>query len=89
VGNLVWVAQAQEARGSPRGALAAYKRAYERAPDDDAILENVARLAGAAGPSAEALRDYQELARRHPTDGRWTKEAERQGGAMFRGAVKY
>ncbi len=87
IGNLLWVAQAQEARGSPRGALAAYKRAYERSPEDDAILENVARLAGTAGLSAEALKDYQELARRHPGDARWKTEVERQRGAVIRGVT--
>jgi len=89
VGNLVWVAQTQEGRGSPRAALAAYKRAAERAPDDDAILENVARLAGAAGLHAEALKDYQELARRHPGERRWTTEAEKQRGAMFGGMGRF
>jgi tetratricopeptide (TPR) repeat protein len=89
VGNLVWVAQAQESRGSPRAALAVYKRAAERAPDDDAILENVARLAGATGLHAEALKDYQELARRHPGERRWTTEAEGQRGAMFGGVGRF
>jgi hypothetical protein len=39
--------------------------------------------------NAEALRDYQELARRHPGDGRWRKAAEEQREAMLRGGVKY
>ena len=89
VGNLVWVAQAQEARGNPRRALATYKRAYERAPDDDALLETMARLAETAGLNAEALKDYQELARRHPADGRWQREVEKQRGATFRGVVAH
>ena len=87
--NLVWVAQAQEARGNPRRALATYKRAYERAPDDDALLETMARLAETAGLNAEALKDYQELARRHPADGRWQREVDTQRGAMFRGVVPH
>jgi tetratricopeptide (TPR) repeat protein len=89
VQNLVWVATTQEVRGNLRRAMAMYQRAYERAPDNDSLLENVARLAGAAGLNAEALRDYQELARRHPGDGRWRKAAEEQREAMLRGAVKY
>jgi tetratricopeptide (TPR) repeat protein len=89
VNNLVWVATTQEVRGNLRRAMAMYQRAYERAPDNDSLLENVARLAGAAGLNAEALRDYQELARRHPGDGRWRKAAEEQREAMLRGGVKF
>jgi tetratricopeptide (TPR) repeat protein len=88
VSNLVWVAEKQEARGSPGRALATYKRAYERAPDNDTLLESIARLAAAAGLNAEALKDYQELARRHPGDARWRKAAEEQHEAMLRGVVK-
>jgi tetratricopeptide (TPR) repeat protein len=88
LGNLVWVAQAHEASGSLRQALATYRRAYERAPEDDTLLENMARLAGATGMNAEALRDYQELGRRHPDDGKWRKAAEEQHDALARGMVK-
>jgi tetratricopeptide (TPR) repeat protein len=87
VSNLVWVAQTRERAGNAAQALAMYKRAYERAPGDDALLENMARLAGAAGLNAEALRNYQELERRHPEDGRWRKAAEEQREAMLKGAV--
>jgi tetratricopeptide (TPR) repeat protein len=88
VGNLVWVAQVQEQRGNTPAALAMYKRAHETAPDDDTLLENLARLAGAAGLNAEALRDYQELARHHPGDARWQKAADEQREALLRGVVK-
>jgi tetratricopeptide (TPR) repeat protein len=88
VSNLVWVAQEQEAKGSAGRALATYKRAYERAPDTETLLENIARLAAAAGLNAEAFKDYQELARRHPGDARWRKAAEEQREAMLRGIVK-
>ncbi len=88
VGNLVWVAQVSEERGNaPRG-LAMYKRAHDTAPEDDMLLENVARLAAVTGLNAEALRDYQELARRHPGDERWQKAAAEQREAMVRGVVK-
>jgi tetratricopeptide (TPR) repeat protein len=89
VSNLVWVAQAQEVRGNLRRALAMYQRAYDRSPDNDSLLENVARLAGAAGLNAEAVRNYQELARRHPGDGHWRQAAEEQREEMLRRAVKY
>jgi tetratricopeptide (TPR) repeat protein len=87
--NLIWVAQRYEASGNTRRALAVYKRAHERTPDDDSLLENVARLAGAAGLNAEALRDYQELARRHPGDARWRRAAEEQGETMLRTVTKF
>ena len=88
IGNLVWVAQTEERAGYPRRALATYKRAFERAPEDDSLLENVARLSEAAGLNAEALRDYQELARRHPDDARWKKATEERREEMLRNAVK-
>jgi tetratricopeptide (TPR) repeat protein len=89
VSNLVWVAQAHESKGSSHRALATYKRAFDRAPGDDALLESIARLAGRAGLNAEALKDYQELARRHPADARWSKAAEEQREAMLRGVVSH
>jgi tetratricopeptide (TPR) repeat protein len=88
VTNLVWVAATQEERGNSRRALSVYKRAQERAPDDDLLMENIARLAAAAGLNAEALHNYQELARRHPADARWAKAAEEQRQAMLRSTVK-
>jgi tetratricopeptide (TPR) repeat protein len=88
VPNLVWVAQEHESRGSMPRALAVYKRAHDAAPDDDALLENVARLAAAAGMNAEALQDYQELARHHPADVRWQRAAQEQRDAIARAAVK-
>jgi hypothetical protein len=68
-------------------ALAIYKRAFERAPNDDLLLQNVARLAGAAGLNAETLRDYQVLERRHPEDARGRKAAQERREAMLRGAI--
>jgi tetratricopeptide (TPR) repeat protein len=86
--NLVLVAQTQEAQGSARRALATYKRAQDRAPEDDSILENVARLAAAAGMNADALKSYEELARRHPDEAKWRKAAQQQREAVLRGIVK-
>ena len=83
MGNLVWVAEAQEARGTPPRALATYKPR----PTTDGVLENMARLAGTAGLNAEALEDYQELARRHPAEGRSQKEGEKQRGQRFAGRL--
>jgi tetratricopeptide (TPR) repeat protein len=87
--NLTWVARTYEASGNPGRALATVKRAYERAPDNDLLLESAARLAAAAGLNAEAFRDYQELARRHPGDVRWRTAAEVQHEAMLRAVTKF
>jgi tetratricopeptide (TPR) repeat protein len=88
VANLVWVAQMHEQRGNASRALAMYKRAYDAAPDDDALLESAARLAALTGMNAEALKDYQELARHHPGEPRWQRAAEEQHEAILRAAVK-
>jgi tetratricopeptide (TPR) repeat protein len=88
VSNLVWVAQNYEAKGNHGRAISTYKRAHERAPDDDALLENVARLSVLSGLNAEALKAYEELARRHPGEERWRRAAQEQREAMFRGVVK-
>ena len=47
--DFAWIGGVEERRGNTGKALAQYKRAYEHAPDDDALLEAVARLAAAAG----------------------------------------
>ena len=88
VPNLVWVATMHEQRGNASRALAAYRRAYDASPDDDSLLESVARLAAASGMNVEALKDYQELARHHPGDVRWQRAEEEQREAILRAAVK-
>jgi tetratricopeptide (TPR) repeat protein len=88
VDNLIFVAKRQEERGSPRSALAAYKRAYEQDPDNDGLLMQVARLAAATGFHAEALDSYSKLARKHPEEGRWRDAAAQQSDAVLRGMVK-
>jgi tetratricopeptide (TPR) repeat protein len=88
VGNLVWVAQTHEGRGNLGRAMALYKRAYEKSPEEDALLEAIARLAGKTGLNAEALEHYQELARRHPGEARWQTAAQEQRDALLRGVLK-
>ncbi|MBV9945315.1 MAG: hypothetical protein JOZ69_00525, partial [Myxococcales bacterium] len=85
VANLEWVAEAEAEEGSLRRAVATYKRAHERAPLDDRRLERLAQLADRAGLNAEALRDYEELARRNPTDGRWAKAAAAERDLVLSG----
>lgn len=75
-GNLALAAQLEESRGNHQHALALYKRAYERSPEDDGLLGTMARLASGAGLHAEASEDYEKLARRHPTEAQWRKAAD-------------
>ena len=67
VRNIVWVGIFEEGRGNDRKAMTLFKRALERTPDDDALLERVAGLAARSGLHAEAAEDYTRLAGRHPT----------------------
>ncbi|MDP9152200.1 MAG: hypothetical protein M3O36_19925, partial [Myxococcota bacterium] len=85
--NLSWVAQQEEQRGNSRRALGLYKRAYERSPEDDSLLECVARLAGRAGLHAEAAEDYDRLARRRPTEAQWKQAEDAERQAAMRGAM--
>jgi tetratricopeptide (TPR) repeat protein len=86
-GNLAWIAIVEEGRGNQRRALALYRRARERAPQQDSLLESAARLAASLGLHAEAAEDYRELTRRHPGDPRWAKAAEDERMAAVRAAV--
>jgi len=76
--NLSWVAQREQARGNQRRALALYKRASQRVPQDDALLETVAGLAAGLGLHAEAAEDYGQLAVRHPADSQWRLAAQQE-----------
>jgi tetratricopeptide (TPR) repeat protein len=71
VRNLESVARREAARGNERSAFAALKRAHERAPTDDGLLEQIARMAAKLDRHAESLQAYQTLALRHPDDGKW------------------
>jgi tetratricopeptide (TPR) repeat protein len=79
VQNMVWAAQIEERRKEIARALVLYRKAHERAPDDDSILEAIARLASKAGLHAEAADAYRRLAERHPEQPSWRKavQAER------------
>ena len=86
--TLSWVAWRQEATGNPSTALTLYQRAYERAPEDDALLENIARLAAHGGLHVQAADDYDRLAGRQPADPRWPKAAREQRQAAVKEALK-
>jgi tetratricopeptide (TPR) repeat protein len=76
VQNLVWAAQVEEYRQEPAKALVLYKKAKERAPDDDGLLLSLARVASKSGLHAEAADDYRRFAERHPEQLTWRKAAQ-------------
>ncbi len=86
--NLAWIAAVEEQRGNALHARVLYKQAYERAPDQDALLEALARLAAAGGLHAEAADDYDRLTQRHPEDARWRKAAESEHDAAMKAAMR-
>jgi O-antigen ligase/tetratricopeptide (TPR) repeat protein len=87
VSNLEYVARTEERRGNQRRALLFYKRAFNRAPDADRLLQAIAPLAAAIGMHAEAADDYDRLARKFPSDPRWASAANQQRDAAMRAAV--
>ena len=86
--NLTWVAGREQARGNPRRALAMYKRAYEHSPEDDALLQGIARIAAQVGLHAEAADDYERLSRRHPEEGGWKRAAAQEREEALKNLVK-
>jgi hypothetical protein len=88
VANLRFVASFEESRGYPRRALVMLVRAHERDPLDDGLLDDTARLASHVDLHAEALKAYEELARRHPDEARWSAAVASEREALLRGAEK-
>lgn len=88
VANLRFVASFEQSRGYPRRALVMLMRAHERDPTDDALLDDTARLASHVDLHAEALKAYEELARRHPGEARWGTQVLSEREALLRGTVK-
>jgi tetratricopeptide (TPR) repeat protein len=85
VENLIFAASIEETRGHRRGAIAHYKRAWERSPDRDDLLQNVARLAAAERMHGEALDAYSKLAARARSDqerDRWAQAAAAEKAAL-------
>jgi tetratricopeptide (TPR) repeat protein len=80
--NLSWAAAQQEAHGKFGEALPLYKRAYERMPGDDTLLEQVAKLAAQAGLHTESAEAYERLAHKQPSDPRWKHAADAQRSAL-------
>jgi tetratricopeptide (TPR) repeat protein len=86
--SLRWAAAQNEGAGNLRKAFVLYKRASERFPDDDALLERAAELAARMGLHAESAGDYERLARKHPDDARWRQAAAVEHDAALREAVR-
>jgi tetratricopeptide (TPR) repeat protein len=85
--NLRWVGLQYESMGKSHKALALYRRAFERAPDD-ALLAHMADLAVQGGLHAEAAADYEQLARSHPENAQWRRLAVTEHDAAMREAVR-
>ncbi|MBX3205027.1 MAG: O-antigen ligase family protein [Labilithrix sp.] len=84
VTNLTFAANVEASRGRPRRALALLKKAWERAPERDDLLEDIAGRAAAEGLHGEALEAYTKLADRHPGEPRWTEAVTRERQAATR-----
>jgi len=80
--NLSWVAKRELDAGNVGRALAAYRRAYERDPDSDALLARIADLAASEGLHVEAAQDYERLARKHPESSLWANRATAEKHAL-------
>jgi hypothetical protein len=88
VNNLRFVASFEESRGYLRRALVMLVRAHERDPLDDTLLDEVGRVASHVDMHAEALKAYEELARRHPGESRWAAATASEREALLRSSVK-
>ena len=85
--NFAWIASVEERKGNSRRALAFYKRAYGRSPDNDTLLEAAARVAASSGLHREAEDDYERLARKHPEQPDWRSAAQEQHDAALKAAI--
>ena len=85
VENLLFAAGVESTRGSARRSLALVKRAWERAPERDDLLVDMAQRAQAQGLHGEALDAYMKLDTRHPEDPRWKTAIAAEREAVSRG----
>lgn len=87
VDNLLFAADTEAASGNDRRALAFVKRAVERAPERDDLLERMAQMAEKAGLYGEALAAYAKLEARRPNEPRHAAGAARAREAAQRSLV--
>jgi tetratricopeptide (TPR) repeat protein len=88
VTNLTWAATREEDRGNSQRALVLYRRALDREPDSDSLLESVARVASHSDLHAEAADTYDRLARKHPSEGKWRAAGQAERQAAVRAAIR-
>jgi tetratricopeptide (TPR) repeat protein len=86
--DYLYVAVVEKRVGNMASALIAYKRAYEHAPENDQVLEQLADAAARSGVHGEAADHYQKLAERHPEDKRWRVAADQEHDALLGDLVK-
>ncbi|OJY24519.1 MAG: hypothetical protein BGO98_16560 [Myxococcales bacterium 68-20] len=84
VTNLIFAAGIESGRGAQRRALALMKKAWERAPERDDLLVEVASRAEAQGMHGEALEAYMKLVDRHPDEPKWSAAVVRAREAATR-----
>ncbi len=89
VNNFKFAADIETKRGSHRRALALMKKAWERAPERDDLLSDLAAKASAQGLHGEALEAYTKLAERHPEEPKWAESAARERQAAARGVFQH
>ncbi len=89
VGNLRFVAQREIARGNPRSGLSALRRATVAAPQDDDVLAEFAGLAAQVDLHVDALRAYDTLSLRKPSDPRWPAAAAAEKAALMKVSLPY
>jgi hypothetical protein len=88
VDNLLFAAQVESTRGRGWRGLALLKKAWERAPEREGLLEDIGAKAEAQGFHGEALEAYTRLADRHPSEARWTAAVARERDAVARGVFQ-
>ena len=88
VTGLIFAAEVEARRGSPRRALILMRKAAERAPERDDLLADVAAKAEAQGFHGEALEAYTKLSERHPADPKWSEAVAREREAVRRGMIQ-
>jgi hypothetical protein len=88
VENLTFAASVEASRGRSLRGLTLLKKAWERAPERDDLLAEVATKAEAQGFHGEALDAYGKLSERHPEEERWTAGLARERDAVARGIFR-
>jgi hypothetical protein len=63
------------------------KKAWERAPERDDLLIELASRASTQGSHGEAVNAYTRLIERHPEDPKWAEAVRREREAVARSLV--